>query len=208
MTNRKFMAIPILLIFALVATGLAYAHWTKTFTIIGNVDTTELDWEFQTPISCLDKRGENDWVADCEWNFWQGDKDVGGPTQLKLVDTDVDGDYDKLEVTLVNVYPSYAEEISFYVHNNGEMPLIFKKVVADGKEITPSGPDTVFIDVTGDGKYDLKIRFGNNLGLQFEPCTSKEISVSILVLQDAPQGQTLTFYNTTRCRKLVTAINP
>jgi len=196
MMNRKIITLPMLLVFALVATGFAYAHWTKTLRIIGNVNTTELDWEFQQPTGYLDHEGTKDWTADCDWNFWQGNKDIGGPTELKLIDTDGDGDYDRLNVTLVNAYPGYAEEISFYVHNNGEMPLIFKKVVVDGNEIVPPippNPDTVFIDVTGDGKYDLKIRFGDNLGLQFEPCTSKEISVSILVLQDAPQGQTLTF---------------
>jgi len=196
MMNKKFVTIPILLITALAITGFAYAHWTKTLTIIGNVDTAELDWELKAPTGCLDHPNTNDWAADCEWNFWQGDKDIGGPTELELIDTDGDGDYDKLNVTLVNAYPSYAEEISFYVHNNGEVPLIFKKVIIDGNEINPGDPEekyTVFLDVTGDGKHDLKIRLGNNLGVQFELCTSREISISILVLQDAPQGQSLTF---------------
>jgi|YelNatPaOPRAMG01_1025707.scaffolds.fasta_scaffold14661_4 hypothetical protein len=192
--NRKILAIQTLTIFVLMATGLAYAHWTKTFTIMGNVNTTELDWELKTPINCMDdNEGEKDYAADCDWNFWQGDKDVGGPTQLKLIDTDGDGDYDTLNVTLVNAYPGYAEEISFYVHNNGKVPLIFKKVIINGNEFY-SGRPTVFLDLTGEGDYDIKIRFGDNLGEQFEPCEEPaEISVSILVLQDAPEGQTLTF---------------
>jgi len=192
MLNKKFVAIPMLLITALAITGFAYAHWTKTLTIIGNVDTAELDWELKTPTGYLDHNNTNDWAADCDWNFWQGDKDIGGPTELELIDTDGDGDYDKLNVTLVNAYPSYAEEISFYVHNNGEVPLIFKKIVIDSNEFY-SGRPTVFLDVTGDGKYDIKIRWGNNLGAQLHPCDSTEISFSILVLQDAPQGQSLTF---------------
>jgi len=193
MPNRKLVAIPVFLIFALVITGFAYAHWSETLLITATVDTSELDWELTTPVSYLDHPGTNDWAADCEWNFWQGDKDVGGPTQVKLKDTDGDDDFDTLEVTLVKAYPSYAEQISFQVHNNGEIPLIFKKVIIDGNEINPGGPDTVSLDVTGDEKYDLKIRFSGALGLQFEPCTSKPISISILVLQDAPENTPLSF---------------
>ena len=193
MLNRKYMAIPLLLVFALVATGFAYAHWSETLLITATVDTAELDWELKQPTNYMDHENTNDWAADCDWNFWQGNKDVGGPTRVELKDTDGDNDYDTLEVTLVNAYPGYAEEISFYVHNNGEVPFIFKKVIIDGNEIGSDDPTTVFLDLTGEGDYDIKVRFGNNIGEQYEPCEDNEISFSILVLQDAPQGQSLTF---------------
>ena len=193
MINRKVIALPMLLVFALVATGLAYAHWTKTFTIIGNVDTTELDWEFREPISCLDEPGKNDYAGDCEWNTWRGDKDVGGPTLLELVDTDGDGDKDLLNVTLQNVYPSYFEAITFHVHNNGKMPLNFTKVIIGGQEFT-SGTPTVFLDLNGDNINDIKVKYLDNLGAQLHPCDWLEISIFILILQnDAIEGQTLTF---------------
>ncbi|RLI26051.1 hypothetical protein DRO58_05855 [Candidatus Bathyarchaeota archaeon] len=192
MMNRKLVAIPILLVFALMLTGFAYAHWSETLTITGTVDTGELDWEFCTPITCLDIEGTNDYGADCEWNNWQGNKDVGGPTELELKDTDGDGDDDTLIVTLVNVYPGYFESITFHVHNNGEVPLEFIKVVINGNEFT-SGTPTVFLDLDGDDYDDVKIRYLDNIGAQLHPCDTIEISIWILVLQEAPEGQSLTF---------------
>ena len=192
MMNKKFVAVPMLLVFALVATGFAYAHWSETLYISGTVDTSELDWEFWTPVTCLDGPDTNDYGGDCSWNNWQGNKDVGGPTLLELKDTDGDGDNDKLEITLQNVYPGYFETITFHVHNNGEVPLEFIKVVIDGNEYN-SGQPTVFLDLDGDGYNDVKIKYLDNIGAQLHPCDFLEISIWILVLQEAPEGQSLTF---------------
>ena len=192
MMNKKFVTISMLLISALAITGFAYAHWTKTLTIIGNVDTAELDWELRNP-KCYDKPGENDYSADCEWHIWQGDKDVGGPTLLELVDTDGDGDNDTLKVTLQNVYPGYFEDIGFHVHNNGEVPLHFTKIIINEQEFT-SNPPTLFLDLNGDEIPDIKLLYGNNVGGQLHPCMWWELSLYILILQnDAIEGQTLTF---------------
>lgn len=191
MRNIKLVVLPTLVILGLLMTGFAYACWSQTLYIEGSVASGELDWEIKGPINCMDELGENDWNADCSWNFWQVDKDVGGPTVLRLADTDGDGDNDTLYVKLQNAYPGYAEEISFYVHNNGTIPLVFEKVIIDNQEISDGG--TIFLDLTGEGDNDIKIRWGDSVGDQFEPCISKEVSFSILVLQDAPQGATLSF---------------
>jgi hypothetical protein len=37
------------------------------------------------------------------------------------------------------------------------------------------------------------IKYGDNIGQQLHPCGEREISFLILVLQDAPEGATLTF---------------
>jgi len=192
MRNIKLVVLPTLVIVGLLMTGFAYACWSQTLYIEGSVASGELDWEIKKPLGCMDHKGDLDQNADCEWNWWEVDKDVGGPTILQLEDIDGDGDNDRLNVTLTNTYPGYAEEISFYVHNNGTIPLVFEKVVIDGN-VYYSGRPTVFLDLTGDGKDDIKIRWGDSLGDQFEPCDSGEISFSILVLQDAPQGSTLHF---------------
>jgi len=191
MLNKKLATIPVFLIFVSAIVGLAYAHWTKTFTITGNVTTTELDWRLQSP-SCLDGDNENDYTCDDSWSYIQGDKDVGGPTLLELVDSDGDGDEDTLNVTLQNVYPGYYERITFDVYNNGKMPLIFKKVIINGQEFTSDHP-TVSLDLNNDGKDDIKIKFADNLGEQLDPDDSFSETIHILILQSCIEGQTLTF---------------
>jgi hypothetical protein len=193
--NKKLMAVPMLVIIALVATGFAYAMWKDTLTIEGTIETGTLEWEFAGPYGYLDHPGDNDTNANCTWHFWETEKDAGGPTNILPIDTDGDGDADKLNVTFVNVYPGYAEEISFYVHCKGSIPLIFEKIIIDGQtyyEWTP-GQEQIFLDLSGDDVYDTKIRWGNHLGYQFEPCESKEISFSILFLQEMPEGETFYF---------------
>ena len=46
MQNKKLMVIPMLLVFALVLTGFAYAHWEKIITINGTVKTGNMCAEF------------------------------------------------------------------------------------------------------------------------------------------------------------------
>ena len=177
------------LMIALLFTGVGYAMWQKTLTITTTVNTGKLDWEIKGPMNNMDD-GE-DYNANCTWDFWLAGKDVGS-TSLTPEDTDGDGDCDVLHVTISNAYPWYAEEISFYVHNDGSIPLIIEKVVIDGQEFW-SGWPTVFLDLSGDGTNDVKVRYGDNLGAQLHYCEQVEISISILVLQGAPQDTTLTF---------------
>jgi len=192
MLNKKLATILVFLTFASAIVGFAYAHWTKTFTIKGSVTTTELDWRLQSP-SCLDDGdNENDYTCDRSWSYTQGNKDVGGPTILELVDSDGDGDNDTLEVTLQNVYPGYYERITFDVYNNGEMPLIFRKVIIGGQEFTRDQP-TVSLDLNNDSKDDIKIKFADNIGGQLDPGGSFSETVHILILQGCIEGQTLTF---------------
>jgi len=193
MHNKKIPILSILLTAALFMTGLAYALWSETLYIEGTVATGEVDWEFRGPWNVLDEPDDIDWNADCTWYFWLADKDVGGPTLLEFIDTDADGDHDKLSITLQNAYPFYAEEISFYVHCLGTVPIIFDRVEIEGAVFRVGPSVTHFIDVTGEGIPDLKIRYGDHIGTQFHPCQGGEVSISIMVLQEAPQNAQLTF---------------
>jgi hypothetical protein len=191
MTKGKMLAIPVLFIMCLSLLGIAYACWSETLYLNGSVQTGELDWEFIQPFTCYDTPGTKDWNGNCSWKMWQTDKDVGGPTTVVPSDTDDDGDWDTLTVTLNNTYPWYLEDIGFWVHNDGTIPLHFENVTING-QLVGSG-QTIFLDLTGDGKNDVMIKYGDNIGQQLHPCGEREISFLILVLQDAPEGATLTF---------------
>ena len=51
---NKIAAVFIVSIFALSGLGVAYAHWTDTITITGDVTTGTLKWELELPISHAD----------------------------------------------------------------------------------------------------------------------------------------------------------
>jgi len=191
MTKGKMLAIPVLFIMCLSLLGIAYACWSETLYLNGSVQTGELDWELRPMFTCLDTPGTRDWNGDCSWEMWQTDKDVGGPTTVVPSDSDEDGDWDTLTVTLNNTYPWYFEQIGFHVRNDGTIPLHFENVTIDGQLV--SSGQTIFLDLTEDGKPDVKIMYGDSIGTQLHPGGILEISFWILVLQDAPEGATLTF---------------
>jgi hypothetical protein len=192
MQNIKYMAIPMLLVLALVTIGFAYAHWSETLYINGSVATGEVDWEF-TAASSIDPDGVNDYhchdgFADGE--FWQGDKNVGYTTAVKT-------DPHTVTVTMHNVYPSYFVSISVYAKNTGTIPIIFDKVIIKNDvtvEVRDDPAPVVKLDLNGDGKKDIEILWGNGFGEQREPGEMfPEMSFWIHVLQDAPEGATLSF---------------
>jgi len=198
MHKAKPTAIALLTIFALTAIGVAHALWSENLYINGTVDTSELDWEL-VPGYLIHLDHGNDWNAS--WypikGFKQLDKDVGNTT-VDQVDSDGDDDLDTITVTLRNVYPWYGEHIAFAVHNNGEIHLkIWKVVYKDGYgnvlHEQYASRDAIPLDLNGDKKTDIAIWWGDNFGEQLGPCSSRDISFDITVLQDAPQGETLTF---------------
>lgn len=176
----------------LLSTGLAYATWQETLFINGIVETGTLDWEF-TAASSLDPGPLPISVPDYHCNdgftgppyYWMGDKDVGYTT-VEITDPHT------VTVTLQNVYPSYFNMITIYAKNTGTIPFIIEKAIIDSTEITSTPAPVVSLDLNDDGLADIEILWKDAPGDQLEPGQdSDEISFWIHVLQDAPEGTTL-----------------
>ena len=196
MKNKKITIIPLMVLIALATIGFTYALLSQTLTISGTATTGELEWEIVQGYTINLDHG-NDWNASYypEATFIQLDKDVGC-TNVTEIDSDGDGDLDTLEVNMTNVYPWYGEHIAFRIHCTGTIPLKIWKVVfkVDDTVITEIYErTTVLLDLNGDGKNDISIWWGNNFGLQMEPCEHVDLSFDIIVLQDCPEGADLTF---------------
>jgi len=199
-----------ILVAALIITSLmtATAMWLNTLKVNTYVDTGELDWEIVGgPTTWLDACGLTPGYGNYRGNDWnatylpepgavQLDKDVGC-TDVTLVDSDGDGDYDTMNVTLYNVYPWYYTHIAFKVHNDGTIPLKIWRIIIDGQEFYELNEQELQqglpLDLNNDGKNDILIWWGDNFGVQLHPCQSADISLDITVLQDAPQGSILHF---------------
>ncbi|BEP18296.1 hypothetical protein PYJP_16480 [Pyrofollis japonicus] len=190
----------------------AYAMWSQQVSVTGTINTGELDWEFVGgSLAYMDACGlvpgygnyaGNDWNASYypEPGSIQLDKDAGC-TNVTLLDTDGDGDYDALNITLHNVYPWYYTHIAFKAHNNDDIPLKIWRVTIEG----PYSSETYYelneqelqqgveLDLTGDNQPDITVWWGDNFGTQLHYCQSADISLDITVLQTAPQGSTLSF---------------
>ncbi|MEM1628456.1 MAG: hypothetical protein QXP02_03440 [Desulfurococcaceae archaeon] len=187
---------------------LALAMWSETLRVNSSISTGEVDWEIVSgTVIYLDACGLQPGYGVFRGNDWnatylplpgavQLDKDVGC-ADVTLIDSDGDGDYDTMNVTLHNVYPWYYTHIAFKVHNDGTIPIKIWRIIIDGQEFYELNEQElqqgVELELTGDDKPDLLIWWGNNFGVQLHPCQSADISFDVTVLQDAPQSSTLTF---------------
>ena len=193
---KKIGLLCLAVVLALGALGVGYAAWTDTITIEGDVTTGSLCWEF---VQCrllddyepIDPGGDYptptpDYTCSPGFEggtFWALDKNVGWGGQ------NISADGKTLYVTLNNVYPCYFNELGWYVHNCGTVPLKVDHILINGTtKLTASG--YVPIDFNGDGKDDFEIRYGDNFGAQIEPGENSmlEFSLWMHVLQPCPQG--------------------
>lgn len=195
--NKKLTVIFATMLIALSLTGFAYALWSKWLYIDGYIWTEELDWEFEDG-SVTGKDVGNDWTCDSTMtpplkieNITQLTKNVGNTTWL-LIDSDLDGDLDTLNITVNNAYPCYYNHIDFWVHNNGDVPLKIWKVIIDGHTYY-TGMPILLLDLDGDLDYDIIIRWGDCFGDQLEYCESRDISFDFHILQPADEGDIYSF---------------
>jgi len=86
---------------SLAVLGFSYAWWTETLTISGSVATGELDVGFANNATQCSE------YITCK---------------AILVDTDNDGDYDKIDVTVNNAYPCGWCNVTFDIKNLGTIP--------------------------------------------------------------------------------------
>jgi len=114
MQKKKFMLLSTSLILALMLVGFAYAHWSKTITINGSVDTGIVDL-------IILRAQDDDNGIDPDYN-----KDVADTT----VQIDPQ-DPEKLIVTITNAYPSYHVYIDLTVRNVGTIPVKLKEFITD-----------------------------------------------------------------------------
>ena len=101
-----------------------------------------------------------------------------------------------MTVTLDNAYPYYFDHIAFVVHGLGTIPLKIWKVnfwSDDTLVKTLYANGYVYLNLDGDGAYDLELWWGDGWGTQLHYCDPHDISFELLVLQPAPQNATLTF---------------
>ena len=184
-------AIATITLIALAIVGFTYAHWSETLWLNGTVTTGTLCAEF---VDVSNKDLGLDWNCDDGINrFWQIDKDIGS-TAVRIVNKPDDCN-DTIELTMNNVYPSYYENIEMHVHNCGTIPWKIVRVnfttPYEQKSIT--GVAYLTLDMSGDGKADVEIKWGNSFGMQVDPCHEVELSFKIHVLQNAPQDTAMSF---------------
>ena len=200
---NKMAAVFIASIFALSGLGVAYAAWTDTITLTGTVTTGTLKWE----LSGIPTQGDPGFDYNCFWDLDGGtwvlmDKDVASTT----VEYEAGEHPHIMTVTIDNAYPYYANHIGFKVHYYGSIPARIWKVrfLVDDVLVEELYNDDwwvdpyVYLDISGpegvpDGNDDIEIWWGNPLEIQMHDCLFLDRSFEILVLQPAPQDDTLEF---------------
>jgi hypothetical protein len=202
---NKITVIFIILLFALSSISIAYAAWTDTIMIDGDIDTGELKWEL-----IYGPHGSSHGTGP-DWNcfFTLEDYNIGlAPEGKDVADTIVEIDNTvthphTMTVTIENAYPYYYDHITYKVHCYGDIPLKIWKVnfIVNGVIVKTLTEDNywaeryVYLDLTGEGDPDVEVWWGNPLNgvEQLHYCYDLDRSFEILVLQPAPMNSELSF---------------
>jgi hypothetical protein len=172
MQNKKYMAIPLLVIVALGLVGFAYASWYDHLYVNGQIDTAYLKMKLMS-VSSDDPPGTIDVNKD---------KDVGTTTASKIDDTHV-------QVTITNGYPCYEVYVHFTIQNVGTIPVHFRgfgpqpPFVFDGKKTWKASLFDGGITVWG---WDSNME-------QLHPGDNGDYTIWIHIEQPAKQHYTYTF---------------
>lgn len=197
--NKKILFGPMLLVIALLVAGYAYADWTQTIFIEGDVETGIFCFEF-VAASYFDHESLTPENYDMTCDPYTMDnvglivpnKDVAYTTGI-LSDEDVDGCLDTLTVTVHNAFPCYYNEISVKVHNCGTIPLVIQDATVEweGTEYTLPVGRVFVLDISGDDI--LELRWLNSVGDQLDESDQREVSFELHVLQEAEPDSTYEF---------------
>jgi len=213
---KKIGLLILVIVMAVGSLGVGYAMWSDMIDVSGSVSTATVSWEFcdctvldniaPPPIYPLPYPFLGDWSVAPGFlgKKIQLDKNVSWGT------CDLSTDHKVLSVTLNDVYPCNYNNITFYVRNNGSIPIVYDHMdiwitdPVDPNSVPlytfysdPSG--LIYFDMDNDGCNDLEVMYGNHIGDQLEPteeCYNTEISLSFHTLQCAPQGATFQFWIT------------
>ena len=196
---KKIGLICLAFVLAMGGFGVSYALWSDTLYLDTTVETGTVEWEYlrppiapgeppRPPIVTQDDQGDDppDFIKDVASTGWL------------YVDSDGDGDFDTLELTISNAYPGYTNHCAFWVHGKGSVPLHIERVYFIVNDIvieTLTANGGVLMDlgagaIPGD---DVYVYWGDSFGTQLHACDYADMSFDITILQPAPQGATMTF---------------
>jgi hypothetical protein len=206
---KKIALMSVVLVLVLGTLGVAYAMWSDSVTIRGEVSTDNVAIEWVEPLTSDDPCGSGtlDHTGGPGKDYVQLDKDVACATVTKQ-------DAKHLKVELFNAYPCYCVVIDTHTRNTGSVPVIkegvkitFPDPYNPGQFLTWDLPDKTWVQIPGPGVlngvagiYDVyEIAWGNNSYEQLDPHSwpnveDEEDSFKIHVLQPALQSD-VTSYN-------------
>jgi len=196
---KKLWLLVSLILATSMSTGLAFGHWSSVanvnaqitsgdlcFNIVGN--PTQLDhgddWTLVNQSAPLDIANNPLAITDCN---------IGSTT--------VTVQHGCLHIVMNNVYPTYANEFSFDLHNCGTVPLVLTNVTFIPENntqgwhavtaVTSSSSQYFTLDLNGDGQPDLEVFWAGFIGYTFCPGVTLENSFYIHFLEPVPQHVTL-----------------
>lgn len=185
-TSLPLVSLTLILLLAMGSLGVGYGLWSKTLSIVGQINTGEVDARW-SGASCVEF---HTWPAlptsQSDQGEWLG-KDVGA------WEISIDPDDDQiLHFQITNGYPSYAVDCEVHFIVEGTIPVIVR-----GTAIGP-GPGLTGCTLDGNNKKalscdQLTVIFTDNLGSQLHPGDEAASSLTVHVEQPADENANYEF---------------
>ena len=189
---KKLGIIALVLVLALGAMGVGYAHWQQTLYIEGTVNTGSYCVGFLNasttdpcvslcPVCDPGDIGPNPESGTVDPGY---DKNVGCAEAMVSVEKDCCTEnktaYEQLDIVICNAYPSYTANVTFSLKNCGTVPgnvlALTITEIGGSANITPivlTSGVMQLVDLDGEGTNDMEITYVPPEDPQVDPCNEK-----------------------------------
>lgn len=160
----KFGTVFLAVALCLAITGAGFAHWHEDLTIVGDVHTGDANAGMDLVESWdLETAAHPEYAKDPDPHGQQGpdhsggttarlDKDVGCTT-VTGTDSDNDGKWETMTITITDAYPCYISGVTYDVVNTGSVPIEIVGIRAVGE--VPAELHVTSIDLAREGVFDM-----------------------------------------------------
>jgi len=171
---KKMLSILGLIVLVTLIAGVTYAHWEETLYINGKIETGTLKVQY----------------THAEFVYEEAEGKNVAQVSCTLKDLDQDGNWDKVELNLTNVYPCFNGTLNVTIKNCGTIPVKINGACLEVVDEDPAGFHN-FIEITAFkiNGTDYWPNLCGWLGFQLEPGDILIVEITIHVMQEY-QGET------------------
>ncbi len=204
---KKPVLLCVICLVALDAIGFGFAKWSDSVAVEAVAQSGEMKWGF---VDVWQLDDGVDWHSEMAGGMLELYQDPEGKdvasTQLELQDTNGDGVYDTLVVTVNNAYPCYYNEVSATVENLGTIPLVIQRPVIWWGSSRQEIEDGIVYYLCSDGSIVrdpgsapenavIEVQYQDNIGAQQHPGPENQLQegFDFHVLQPAAENSTYRF---------------
>ena len=196
---KKIGLLVLALVLALGGLGVGYAHWSQTLFVNTKVETGTVLIGFSEGTSNdpppITQPGGDYKTGNIDPGH---DKNVAACSVVLLNKKGTHGEddiYETANITMINAYPSYSNNVTLTVANGGTIPVKLEELCFDWDidgtaDANVTTCQTYEVDLDSDNLTDFNLHVYPIVDNQIDPCETDNLTIELHLKQTATQNTT------------------